>query len=220
MVENCKQVSPWPAQLTVNESIAHMVASLIFQAIGVPNEGVDMILKAIHDMTVFSETAYRDSKDFANNEIEVKYRVSKDFTNSKIEVKYHGLCQGNGAAPAGLLVISITVVQVLFLDDCDLICIDMVNDESLLETFDKLTANVKSWCMLLIAMVGHIKGQVVVQMPDGSELKIDGEGRLATTEGCVVTPRCSILAKCGLWDLLQYGKALCLKVSFALLLLR
>ncbi len=39
------------------------------------------------------------------------YRDSKDFANSNIEVKYQGLCQGNGAAPAGLLVISITVVH-------------------------------------------------------------------------------------------------------------
>ena len=99
----------------------------------------------------------------------------------------------------------------------------MVNDESLLETFDEMTASVKSWGMLLIAMVDHIpencfhqvvsfiwdrKGkwshasnhknldyEMVVQMPDGSEVKIDhlpvteaSEGRLATKEGCVVSP--------------------------------
>jgi hypothetical protein len=126
---------------------------------GVPREGVAAMLEAM---------AYGDSKDFAN---------------SRIEVKYQGLCQGNGAAPAGWAVISITVVRVrahkrkghgatflcpvtgvkfflaavLFVDDCDLIHIDMVKDESALETFDKMQASVCNWGMLLIATGGSYK---------------------------------------------------------------
>jgi hypothetical protein len=176
----------------------------------VPLVGVAAMLEAIQDMKYFLRTAYGDSKDFAN---------------SRIEVKYQGLCQGNGAAPAGWTVISITVVRahkkkghgatflclsgvkfllaaVLFVDDCDLIHIDMVNDESYLKTFDKMQASVKSWGMLLIASGGSYKPEkcfhhlisftwdrkgmwsyaaihdntdytMVVPMPDGTEVKID-----------------------------------------------
>jgi len=42
-------------------------------------------------------------------------------------------------------------------DDCDLIHVDMVNDESALETFDKMQASVRSWGMLLIATGGSYK---------------------------------------------------------------
>jgi hypothetical protein len=148
------------------DSITHAIASLIFQAMGVPVEEAEVMLEAIQDMKYFLRTAYGDSNDFAN---------------CKIEVKYQGLCQGNGAAPAGWAVISITVVRahirkvhgatfvcpisklkfilaaVLFVDNCDLIHIDMVNDESTLQTFDKMHASVNSWGMLLIATCGTYK---------------------------------------------------------------
>ena len=68
------------------DSIAHAIASLIFQACGVPVEGVEAMLSVIQDMKYFLRTAYGDSRNFRG---------------SKIEVKYQGLCQGNGAAPAG-----------------------------------------------------------------------------------------------------------------------
>jgi hypothetical protein len=42
-------------------------------------------------------------------------------------------------------------------DDCDLIHIDMVNDESALQTFDKMQASVDSWGRLLIATGGSYK---------------------------------------------------------------
>ena len=148
------------------DSIAHAIASLIFQAMGVPVEGVEAMLEAIQGMKYFLRMAYGDSKDFAN---------------SRIEVKYQDQCQGNGAAPVGWAVISITVVRthkrkghgatflcpiskvkfllaaVLFVDDCDLIHIDMVNDESSLETFDEMQTSVKRWGRLLIATGGSYK---------------------------------------------------------------
>jgi hypothetical protein len=39
------------------------------------------------------------------------YGDSKHFRGSKIEVKFQGLCQGNGEAPVGWAVISITILQ-------------------------------------------------------------------------------------------------------------
>ena len=78
------------------DSIAHAIASLVFQAFGVPEEAIESMLTAIEEMKYFLRTAYGDSKNCAG---------------SKIEVKFQGLCQGNGAAPAGWAVISITFLM-------------------------------------------------------------------------------------------------------------
>lgn len=77
------------------DSIAHAIASLVFQACGMPVEGIEVMLPAIQDMKYFLRTAFGDSKNFQG---------------SKIEVKYQGLCQGNVAAPAGWAAISITIL--------------------------------------------------------------------------------------------------------------
>ena len=193
------------------DSIAHVISSLIFQSMGVPVEGAEAMLQAIQDMKYFLCTAYGESKNCAN---------------SRIEVKYQGLCQGNGVAPAGWAVISITVIRahkrkghgatfmcpisnlkyvlaaVLFVDDCDLIHINMVKDETSLETFEKMQASVRSWGKLLIGSGGSYKPEksfchlisfywdrngkwsyeenhkkpkfeMLVPMPDGTEVAID-----------------------------------------------
>ena len=77
------------------DSIAHAMASLIFQAFGVPEEAVDSMLTTIQEMKYFLRTAYGDSKGFAG---------------STLEVKFQGMCQGNGAASAGWAVIIITIL--------------------------------------------------------------------------------------------------------------
>jgi hypothetical protein len=55
------------------DSIAHAIASLIFQVMGVPVEGAEVMLVAIQEMKYFLRTAYGISKDFTNSRIEVKY---------------------------------------------------------------------------------------------------------------------------------------------------
>ena len=77
------------------DSVAHTIASLVFQSFGVPEEAVQSMLTTIEEMKYFLRTAYGDSKNFRG---------------SKIEVKFQGLCQGNGAAPAGWAVISIVIL--------------------------------------------------------------------------------------------------------------
>ena len=78
------------------DSIAHAVASFVFQAFGVPIEAIESMLTALENMKYFLRTAYGDSKKAVG---------------SRIEVKFQGLCQGNGASPAGWTVISITILQ-------------------------------------------------------------------------------------------------------------
>ncbi len=148
------------------DSVAHAIASLIFQAMGVPVEGAMAMLEAIQDMKYFLRTAYGDSTTCAH---------------SRIEVKYQGLCQGNGAAPAGWAVISITILRahkrnghgaifmcpvtklkfvlsaVLFVDDCDLIHIEMEQEESVQQTYESMQASILSWGRLLIATGGSYK---------------------------------------------------------------
>ena len=82
---------------------------------------------------------------------------SKKFSGSKIRAKCQGLCQGNGAAPAGWVVISIVILgahkmkghgakfvcpvtlakgelsAILFVDDTDVIHLDTEKNETALE---------------------------------------------------------------------------------------
>ena len=74
---------------------AHTIASLTCHAFGVPAEAVHLILTALENMKYYPRTAYGDSKNF------------RGYT---IAVKFQGLCQGNGANPAGWAVINIVVL--------------------------------------------------------------------------------------------------------------
>ena len=68
------------------DSIAHAVASLVFQSFGVPEEAITSMLTAIQEMKYFLRTGYGDSTNCRG---------------STVALKFQGLCQGNGAAPAG-----------------------------------------------------------------------------------------------------------------------
>lgn len=109
------------------------------------------------------------------------YGYSHSFANSRVEVKYQGMCQGNGAAPAGWAVISITILRahkskghgatfvcpithikatlaaVLYVDDCDLVHIDMEVDECALVTHERMQESVTNWGNLLIGSGGLYK---------------------------------------------------------------
>jgi hypothetical protein len=77
------------------DRIAHAMASLIFQAFGVPLKAVETMLGAIENMKFFLRTGFGDSKSFAGG---------------GISIKTQGLTQGNGASPAGWAVISICIL--------------------------------------------------------------------------------------------------------------
>ena len=124
------------------DSIAHTVVSMVFDAFGVSTTAIETMLATIQNMKYFLRTAYGDSNEYAG---------------STISIKFQGLCQGNGAAPAGWGCISITIVgahkrkghggyficsistttcklaAINFVDDTDLIHIRMDKDETSLE---------------------------------------------------------------------------------------
>jgi hypothetical protein len=66
--------------------ICHPIASLVFQSLGIPKPAIVSMLSTIQDMKFYLRTGFGDSKDYAG---------------ATGGVKIQGLCQGNGAAPAG-----------------------------------------------------------------------------------------------------------------------
>ena len=55
------------------DSIAHTIASLVFQSFGVPVNAVESMLTTIQEMKYFLQTAYGDSKDCKGSTISVKF---------------------------------------------------------------------------------------------------------------------------------------------------
>jgi len=124
------------------------------------------MLETIQEMKFFLRTAYGDSKDF--NEL-------------SIEIKMQGLGQGNGASPAGWCAISIMILRahgakghgaqfiasmfqvrwsllaILYIDDTDLLHLNMEGDESVQEVHLALQQSIENWGKLLIATGSSLK---------------------------------------------------------------
>ena len=56
------------------DSVAHAIASLVFQAFGVPEEAVQSMLSTIEEMKYFLRTAYGDSKNFRGHKRSVNFK--------------------------------------------------------------------------------------------------------------------------------------------------
>ena len=124
------------------------------------------MLTAIEEMKYFLRTAYGDSKNFYG---------------STIESKFQGLCQGSGAAPAGWIVISITIIceykrkghgghfvcslsnltghiaALLSVDGTDLIHINIKAEENLTVSYQAMQDSISNWVQLIIASGGALK---------------------------------------------------------------
>ncbi len=146
--------------------IAHAMALLIFQAFGVEATTVAAMLEMIQEMKFFLRTAYEDSKDFAG---------------LFIEIKMQGLGQGNRVSPAGWCVISIMILwahgakghgtqfiapmsqvrwsllAILYLNDMDLLHLNMEGDELVQEVHLALQQSIENWGKLLITTGGSLK---------------------------------------------------------------
>ncbi len=103
------------------------------------------------------------------------------FAGSTIEVKTQGLGQGNGASPAGWCVISIMILQahgakghgthfiaplsqvrsslsaILYVDDTDLLHLNMDGDRTVFKAHAALQCTIKNWGKLLITTGGTLK---------------------------------------------------------------
>jgi hypothetical protein len=124
------------------------------------------MLSTIQEMKFFLRTGYGDSKVYAG---------------SAEGKRTQGLCQGNGAAPAGWGVISITMIRAhkqkghgvhlrcpitetshhsagtVYVDDTDLEHLDMTKLQTVEEVHLKFQDSIVNWGSLLLAMGGALK---------------------------------------------------------------
>jgi hypothetical protein len=124
------------------------------------------MLTATKEMKYFLITAYGDFKDFSG---------------SSVLIKFQGLCQGNGTAPAGWEVISIVILHahkekghgghfvcpisnlsghlaaILFVDDTDILHLDIRKDETVHKAHEALWESVHNWGQLLMGTGGAFK---------------------------------------------------------------
>jgi len=148
------------------DRIAHPIASLIFQSMGVPLEAIKSMLTTIQEMKFFLRTGYGDSTDYAGS------------TGGK---RTQGLCQGNGAAPAGWTVTTIPMIRAhkrkqhgvhlispisrrklhvvgsLYVDDTDLEHFTMQREEAVDEAQAAMQESIVNWGRLLVATGGALK---------------------------------------------------------------
>jgi hypothetical protein len=148
------------------DRIVHAMASMIFQAFGVPTTAIESMLGTIENMKFFLCTGFGDSKTFAGG---------------GFSIKMQGLCQGNGALPAGWMVISICILNahgkkghrakfvcpitklkhhlsaILYVDVTELLHIDLTKDERAEGVHIAIQESVNSWGNLLIATRGVLQ---------------------------------------------------------------
>jgi hypothetical protein len=146
--------------------IAHAMMSLVFQAFGVTITAVESMLGPIENMKFFLWMGFEDSTSFAGG---------------GISIKTQGVCQGNGASLAGWVVISICILNansrrghgakfvcpitklekhllvILYVNDTDLLYIDLTKNETVNEVHMAIQASVTSLRNLLIATGGALQ---------------------------------------------------------------
>ncbi len=146
--------------------IVHAISSMIFQTFGVPTTAIESMLGAIENMIFFLLIGFGDLKTFVGG---------------GISIKMQGLCQGNGALPAGWAVISICILNahrkkghgakflcpitklkhhlsaILYMDNTDLLHIDLTKDERVEDLHIAIQESVNSWGNLLIATKGVLQ---------------------------------------------------------------
>jgi hypothetical protein len=132
--------------------IAHPMASMVFQAFGKPTPAIESMLTMIQNMKFFLRTGYGNSEGYAGG----------DQNDIKDPIRMQGMCQGNGTSPMVWTVTSIPMIAMhkrkghgahltakmseitghlvggLFVDDTDLIHLDMRTIETTMEVHDNL----------------------------------------------------------------------------------
>jgi hypothetical protein len=148
------------------DRIAHAMALLIFQAFGVSAPAINLMLSGIENMKFFLQTGFGDSTKFVGG---------------AICIKMQGLTQGNSASTSGWAVISIIILNahrkkgndakfvcpitklsshlsaILYVDNTDLLHINLEEDESVAKVHKLIQASVENWGNLLIATSGALK---------------------------------------------------------------
>ncbi len=152
-------------------SIAHPMASMVFQSFGVPTSVVESILTMIQNIKFYLRTDYGDSNGCAGGADD----------SSGDERKTQGICQGNGKAPAAWTVMTILMIATqqrkdygahfiapitgqqghliggLFNDYTNLFHLEMQENENVLQAHSKLQDGIINQGKLLIATGSALK---------------------------------------------------------------
>ncbi len=166
--------------------IAHPIASMVFQSLGIPKPAVVSMLSTIQDMKFYLRTGFGDSKAYAG---------------ATGGVKTKGFCQGNGRAPAGWTVTSIAMIQAhkrkghsihlycpiskkkmhlagtLFVDNTDLEHFDITQNETVLDVHEAMQTSILNWGRVLIATGGTLKPSECLYHHISFSWKPDGSWR-------------------------------------------
>ncbi len=148
------------------DRIAHPITSLVFQSLGTKKKACKSFFTTIQDMKFFLRIGFGDSKEYAS---------------ATGEIKTQGLCQGNGAAPAGWTMNSIVMINahkrkghsvhlrspitgktahlagLVFVNDTDMGHFNMNKSETVHEAHLALQKSITNWGRLLIATGGALK---------------------------------------------------------------
>jgi hypothetical protein len=146
--------------------VMHAIASLLFRVFGVTTNSSYAMLSEIQNMRFFLCAAFGDSKELVG---------------ACVELKTQGYMQGNGAAPASWAIVSIAImivhkwqghgvtflcpitnagqnaVAIMYVDDTDLLHLNMSMDESVQDTHAALQGSINSWSQLLIVTGRSLK---------------------------------------------------------------
>jgi hypothetical protein len=175
---NIAQQLQHPAGLTLvdadncyDRSIAHPMASMVFQSFGVPTSAIKSILMTMKNMEFYLRTGYGDSTGHAG-------RVDDLSGDNR---RTQGVCQDNGTAPAAWTVTSILMITSqcrkdygahfiapissqqgrltggLFVNDTNLFHLEMHRNEIVFQAHSKLQDGIINWGKLLIATSGALK---------------------------------------------------------------
>jgi hypothetical protein len=130
---------------------------MCFQAFGAPSEACNLMLTAIQEMKFLLRTVFGDSKEAVGD---------------KINLETQGFMQDNGATPAGWAVVSISIIHthkkeghsatllcpiskfshkvagILYVDDTDIIHLDLSREESLEDAHHALQASLARFKIL------------------------------------------------------------------------
>ena len=176
------------------DRIAHPIASLAFQSLGVRKEACRSIFSTIQNMKFYLRTGFGDSKEYAC---------------AMGTTKTQGLCQGNGAALAGWTVDSIVMIRAhkrkghgmhlqtpitkqskhltgsIFVDNTDVEHHNMNKSETVDEAHRALQESILNWGRLLLATGGALKPAKCFYHIISFAWRQDGSWRYKANEGKV-----------------------------------
>jgi hypothetical protein len=135
------------------------MAVMVFQAFGVPTQAIESMLTTIQNMRFYLRTGYGNSDDYEGGES----------TGKDDPIKPQGMCQGNGASPVAAWAVAMIPIMIrahrkkdhgaflispisglkcqliggLFVDDTDLIHVDMREQEALYSAHERFKKRFK-----------------------------------------------------------------------------